>query len=103
MRLDSARELWVGGFTFTLHVFTHDTDHVFWGILFLNISFRFISPPPTLYKQIKQGVRHTVTLPFEYLKANKELWKLKYFTMQKYNLKKNPLKETKILQHIITL
>jgi hypothetical protein len=28
---------------------------------------------------------------------------LKYFTMQKYNLQKNPLKETKILQDIITL
>jgi len=32
-----------------------------------------------------------------------ELWKFKYFTMQKYNLEKNPLKETKILQDIITL
>jgi hypothetical protein len=41
----------------------------------------------------------------KYLKAKEEaLWKLKYFTMQKYNLqKKNPLKETKILQDIITL
>jgi hypothetical protein len=36
-------------------------------------------------------------------KAIEELWKLKYFTMQKYNLPKNPLKETKILQDIITL
>ncbi len=38
------------------------------------------------------------------LKAKEEeLWKLKYFTMQKYiNLqRKNPLKETKILQDII--
>jgi hypothetical protein len=26
-----------------------------------------------------------------------------YFTMQKYNLKKNPLKKTKILQDSITL
>jgi hypothetical protein len=34
----------------------------------------------------------------KYLKAKEELWKLKYFTMQKY-----PLKETKILQDIITL
>jgi hypothetical protein len=34
----------------------------------------------------------------KYLKAKEELWKLKYFTMQKYNLQKNPLKETKILQ-----
>jgi hypothetical protein len=37
------------------------------------------------------------------IKAKEELWKLKYFTMQKYNLQKNPLKETKILQDIITL
>jgi hypothetical protein len=39
----------------------------------------------------------------EYLKAKEELWKLNYFTMQKYNLQKNPLKEIKILQDIITL
>jgi hypothetical protein len=30
-----------------------------------------------------------------YLKAKEELWKLKYFIMQTYNLQKNPLKETK--------
>jgi len=38
--------------------------------------------------------------------AKEDLWKLKYFTMQKYNLPKkikNPLIETKILQDIITL
>ncbi len=34
----------------------------------------------------------------EYLKAEEELWKLKYFTIQKYNLQKSPLKETEILQ-----
>jgi hypothetical protein len=39
----------------------------------------------------------------KYLKAEEELWKLRYFTMQKYNLQKNPLKETQILQDIITL
>jgi hypothetical protein len=39
----------------------------------------------------------------KYLKAKEELWKFNYFTMQKYNLKKNPVKETKILQDIITL
>jgi hypothetical protein len=33
---------------------------------------------------VQQGVCHTG----EYLKAKEELWKLKYFTMQKYNLKK---------------
>jgi hypothetical protein len=27
----------------------------------------------------------------KYLKAKEELWKLKYFTMQKYNLQNNPL------------
>jgi hypothetical protein len=31
----------------------------------------------------------------KYLNAKEELWKLKYFTMQKYNIKKIPLKETK--------
>jgi hypothetical protein len=50
--------------------------------------------------QKKQGVCHTVALAIyikKYLKANEELWKFKYFTMQKYNnLQKNPLKETKI-------
>ncbi len=47
-----------------------------------------------------------VALPFyiqKYLKAKEELWKFKYSTMQKYNLQKNPLKQTKILQDIITL
>jgi hypothetical protein len=34
----------------------------------------------------------------KYLKAKEELQKLKYFNLQKYN----PLKETKILQEIIT-
>jgi hypothetical protein len=54
----------------------------------------------------QQVVCHTVALPFtlkSILKAKEELWKLKYFTMQEYNLQKNPLKETKILQDIITL
>jgi hypothetical protein len=32
-----------------------------------------------------------------YLKAKEEWWEFKYFTMQKFNLQKNPLKETKIL------
>jgi len=39
----------------------------------------------------------------KHLKEKEELWKLKYFTMPKYNLQNNPLKETKILQNIITL
>ncbi len=37
------------------------------------------------------------------LKANEELRKPKYFTMQKYDLQKNPQEETKIPQDIITL
>jgi hypothetical protein len=51
-------------------------------------------------------VCHTLALPFtlkRYLKAKEELWKLKYFTMQEYNLQKKPLKETEILQDIIAL
>jgi hypothetical protein len=39
----------------------------------------------------------------KYLKANEELWKFKSFSMPKYNLQKNPLTETKILQDIITV
>jgi hypothetical protein len=39
----------------------------------------------------------------KYLKAKEELWKLKYFTMQKYNLQQNPLKETQILQDNIII
>jgi hypothetical protein len=34
-------------------------------------------------------------------KAKEELWKLNYFTMQKYNLPKKSSKKTKILQDII--
>jgi hypothetical protein len=39
----------------------------------------------------------------KYHKAKEGLWKLEYFTMQKYNLQKNHLKETKNLQDITTL
>jgi hypothetical protein len=38
----------------------------------------------------------------KYLKVKEELCKFKYFTMQKYNLPKNPLKEIAIVQDIIT-
>jgi hypothetical protein len=53
-----------------------------------------------------KGMSHyglAIYLKKSYLKAKEELWKFKYFTMQKYNLPKNPQKETKILQYIITL
>jgi hypothetical protein len=37
-------------------------------------------------------------------KEKEELWKLKYFTIQKYmESSKNPLKETQILQDVIIL
>jgi len=39
----------------------------------------------------------------KYPTAKEELWKLKYFTMQKYNLQKKPSKRNQILQDIITL
>jgi hypothetical protein len=41
-------------------------------------------------KKKKQRLCHTLALPFtkKYLKAKEELWKLKYFSMQKYNLQK---------------
>jgi len=42
----------------------------------------------------KQGVCQTVALPIyikKHFKAKDKLWKLKYFTMQKYNLKKKIL------------
>jgi hypothetical protein len=45
-----------------------------------------------------------MTLPFTLkgiFRQKEELLKLKYFTMQKYKLSKNPLKETKVLQDII--
>jgi hypothetical protein len=39
---------------------------------------------------LNKGMCHTVALPFtlKICKAKEELWKLKYFTMQKYNLPK---------------
>ncbi len=66
MRLDSAPDLfrlapslyttcfhtWHGPH-FTLHVFTHGMDHEFWGILFLNISFKVHPAPPPLIHIVK--------------------------------------------------
>jgi hypothetical protein len=51
-----------------------------------------------------RGVSHYALAIYikKYLKAKEELWKLKYFTMKKYILKKNPPQETKIFQDIIT-
>jgi hypothetical protein len=65
--------------------------------------YPFSKHPPKVEKQ--GGGSHCGLAIYikKYLKAKEDLWKLKYFTIQKYNLQKNPLKETKILQHIITL
>jgi hypothetical protein len=38
-----------------------------------------------------------------YIKRKEDIWGFKYFTMQKYNLQNNPLKQTKIFQNIIIL
>jgi hypothetical protein len=47
---------------------------------------------PIVFKMFgKHGACHTEALQFyikKYLKAKEELWKLKYFTMQKCNLQK---------------
>jgi hypothetical protein len=55
----------------------------------------------------QKGVCHTCGLAIDikkYLKAKEEeLWKLKYFTMPKYNLQNILYKKTQILQDIITL
>ncbi len=53
-----------------------------------------------------RGVSHCGLASYvkKYLEAKQELWKFKYFTMQKYNPHTNPLKDIiKILQDIITL
>jgi len=55
---------------------------------------------------LTRGVSHCGLAIYikKYLKAKRRIiWKFKHFTMQKYNLPKNPLKETKILQDIRTL
>jgi hypothetical protein len=44
---------------------------------------------------VTRGVSHCGLAIYikKYLKAKEESWKFKYFTVQKYNLPKNPLKE----------
>ncbi len=69
----------------------HLEEHINWelGDWFGNLMRTHWEPP----KKFNKGcVTHTVALPFtfkKYLKTKEELWKLKYFTMQKYNLQKN--------------
>jgi hypothetical protein len=43
-----------------------------------------------------KGMCHAVALPFtfkKYLTAKEDIWKLNYFTMQKYNLQKKILQK----------
>jgi hypothetical protein len=50
---------------------------------------------PSSREHQKQGVCHTMALAFtlkRYLMAKEELWKFKYFTTRKYNLKKKSSK-----------
>jgi hypothetical protein len=74
-----------------------------------NISCRnymLLSPSSQVHPNPTRGVSDCSLAIYikKYLKAKEEeLWKLKYFTMPKYNLQNIPLQETKILQDIITL
>jgi hypothetical protein len=54
-------------------------------------SFKVTFVPGGNHQQ-QQGVCHTVAMPFTIIKAKEELWKFKYFTMKKHNLKNNPEK-----------
>ncbi len=57
-----------------------------------------------IYREETRGVSHCGLAIYieKCFKAKEELWKLKYFTMQNNSFQKNPLKETKIFQDIIT-
>jgi hypothetical protein len=55
---------------------------------------------------MKQGVCHSVALSFtskSILKAKEELWELKHFTMQKYDLQKIIGKKLKSFKILLTL
>jgi hypothetical protein len=65
-----------------------------WGTL--QISLIFMEDWVIACEMVGEG--HTIYFTLKKnLKAKEELRKLKYFTMQKYNLLKNPLKETQNL------
>ncbi len=57
------------------------------------------STPICCLSELNKGVSHCGLAIYikNYLKEKEELWKFKYFTIQKYNLKKDPFKKTKIL------
>jgi len=69
---------------------------VFHQPLCIMIIIVFSTPPLAI---LNKGCVTLWPCPFtlkRYLKAKEELWKFKYFSMQKYNHQKNPPKETKI-------
>jgi adenylosuccinate synthase len=65
----------------------------------------YVTPSP--WEKKTMGVCHIATLPFyikKYLKAKEEVLEIQIFSHAKnYKLQTNPLKETKILQDVITL
>jgi hypothetical protein len=69
------------------------------------IFYFLFSPLSNMGTYKKMGVSHCGLAIYikKYLKAKEELWKLKYFTMKKYNRQNNPLKKTKIFQDITIL
>jgi hypothetical protein len=63
-----------------------------------NLTYRYQLHTST--KNKTSGVSHCGLAIYikKYLQAKEELWKFKYFITQKYNLQKNPLIKTKVLQ-----
>jgi hypothetical protein len=66
----------------------------------LSLPTAYLLPPPPKKQGVCQSHRGLAIYIKKYLKAKEELWKLKYFTMQKYNLLKI---KPKNLQDIITI
>jgi hypothetical protein len=61
------------------------------------IPYNLKLPKKPTSVQKTRCVTHTLAFAIymkKYHKAKERLWKLEYFTMQKYNLQKNPLKKT---------
>jgi len=61
-----------------------------------HMCFKYVSSKELLvHSSEKWSVSHCGLALYikKYLKAKEEVWKCKYFTMQKYHLQKNPLKE----------
>ncbi len=68
-------------------------------LLFDSFFLCMTASPPTCQNWSKRGMSHcglTIYIK-KYLNAKEELWKLKHFTMQKYNLQKISLKKNQNL------